>query len=176
MILPTTSPKSSGSSRSGAAASICGGIIFLSAVCFFAVSPSRSSPGPEATEVSLEEKGSRRLDASEPASSSKETATLPNYSGSAGVVLPCSDESTRCAEWTAKGECGRNSIFMHKQCAASCGTCEQLADNGGAQPVVTDGQAERCRNWAASGECRRNPRYMREKCQDACPKNLYDEP
>lgn len=190
MILPTTSPRAS-SSRRGAAAS-ASVVIFLGAMCFFAVSLTRSSPGPVATETSLEENGGRRLDESVPVTtSSKEAATsdaapgglmtggsklaLGGAPGTGSPVLPCSDMSTRCAEWAAKGECGRNSLFMHKQCASSCGTCEALAANGGAQPVAVDGQAERCRSWAASGECKRNPRYMQEKCQDSCPKNLYGD-
>ena len=186
MILPTTSPKASGSSQRGTAASI-GALIFLGAVCFAAVSLSRSSPLPVATEASLEEHAdSRQLDESVvPAAfsaSSNEAAAGGGGTGGtrvpgagAAVALPCSDSSTRCAEWAAKGECGRNSIFMHKQCAASCGTCEAQAANVQPQPeAAAEGQSERCRHWAASGECRRNPRYMQDKCRGACPLTASD--
>jgi hypothetical protein len=185
MILPTTSPSTKGSAQRGTAAGV-GALIFLGAVCFAAVSFSRSSPLPVATEASLDEHGdSRRLDESVPvavSAASHEAAAggggtgVPAGAGAgAAVVLPCSDSSTRCAEWAAKGECGRNSIFMHKQCAASCGTCEaQAANNGRQEPEAAEGQAERCRHWAASGECRRNPRYMQDKCRGACPLTASD--
>jgi hypothetical protein len=36
---------------------------------------------------------------------------------------PCQDVASRCAEWAAAGECVRNTDFMHRRCAYSCGTC-----------------------------------------------------
>ena len=44
----------------------------------------------------------------------------------------CRDKASRCTEWASAGECTRNPTFMHKECAASCGTCLLVLNSGDA--------------------------------------------
>jgi ShK domain-like len=38
----------------------------------------------------------------------------------------CKDEHDNCAFWQSHGECEKNPVYMSKNCAKSCGTCELL--------------------------------------------------
>lgn len=35
----------------------------------------------------------------------------------------CADANENCAAWAQDGECAKNPVFMHFNCASSCGTC-----------------------------------------------------
>ena len=93
----------------------------------------------------------------------------------------CHDTAKRCEEWAAQGECKRNESFMHKQCAASCGTCDKQHEPAASPQVsprrdpVNNQQELRCYAWAMAGECQKNPAYMHRTCKDACEKNANKE-
>ena len=72
-----------------------------------------------------------------------------------------SQHSTKeCSEWAGRGECEKNSAFMHAHCAAWCAT----DSNPG------------CAGWASAGECTRNPVFMGKRCSRSCAMLTQAEP
>jgi hypothetical protein len=39
------------------------------------------------------------------------------------VLKRCVDEHEGCAHWVEQGECARNPMYMHSNCAKACGSC-----------------------------------------------------
>eukprot|EP00112_Aurelia_sp_Birch-Aquarium-sp1_P005834 Seg166.3 transcript_id=Seg166.3/GoldUCD/mRNA.D3Y31 product="putative tyrosinase-like protein tyr-3" protein_id=Seg166.3/GoldUCD/D3Y31 len=77
-------------------------------------------------------------------------------------TVVCKDKSIYCASWARRGECSRNSGWMHQNCKKSCNKC----GNGGG--CTNDNNS--CASWAARGECSRNPGYMHVYCKKSCNK------
>ncbi|XP_031558727.1 putative tyrosinase-like protein tyr-3 [Actinia tenebrosa] len=72
----------------------------------------------------------------------------------------CKDSNTvQCPLWAKRGECEKNKIYMHKNCAKSCKICKVCADNN-----------RKCSKWAEIGECKANPAYMHVNCKKSCNK------
>lgn len=74
-------------------------------------------------------------------------------------TLKCDDSSPECPAWAVSGECESNPMFMHTNCANSCGRC-------GAQ-LCNDANAG-CSEWAQMGECTNNAEFMLTNCPQSC--------
>ena len=44
-----------------------------------------------------------------------------------GVVVPCTDEDSRCNTWAAAGECHNNGEWMQQHCRRACTSCALTA-------------------------------------------------
>ena len=156
-LLPISAPQSSGSSRAYTVAFAATLLFGAGVACVTLLPPSRT-----VGEV-VERAGAVDMAPNTDTIVRRLEAAIPNGSSS------CRDTSGRCADWAKAGECERNSLFMHKECAASCGRCAHA--DALAAPIETakaDAQGLRCAAWAQAGECEKNPRYMSDKCHDVC--------
>ena len=120
-------------------------------------------------------------------------------------ILSCSDENgtcaefsqdgecvlTKCAFWTAGGDCSSNPDYMLQNCILSCDACDNETDtempslspmpsaspdNESNAPAPTASPTKlgcvdenaRCGEWAADDECSSNPDYMQANCKLSC--------
>lgn len=158
-LLPVAAPKASSNSQRWGGA--FGAVIFLGALycCAATMMPSQALES---------DNDGRRL--AENHSAGRSFATEPVV-----AERQCRDTSARCTEWASQGECSRNTLFMHKECAASCKLCTpspamESDANASSPNQLTSAQAQRCAAWAEIGECTKNPRYMYAKCPGVCSK------
>ena len=88
----------------------------------------------------------------------------PRFPGD--FVHPCQDDEPLCPIWASEGECRFNSLYMLRECARSCGTCQSPTTGegegeGGEGAAATAAACvdvqERCGEWADGGECWINP-------------------
>lgn len=194
-LLPISAPASSDASPLRYYGLVVAFLLLLAGGACAAVASTRA-PGGAASPVegevamSLHSPNSPNESVLQPTLLEPATAAATEVITSPPPAKPCKDSNGRCPQWAREGECARNEGFMHRECAASCGTCgQQLATPqprkasapAGAEPpkrdaraaadphnVVLNKQEVRCYAWAAQGECEKNPTYMRDKCKDAC--------
>jgi len=83
------------------------------------------------------------------------------------AVSDCKDDynAKDCANWAAKGECKRNSVWMHVNCRKSCKKCSTTVSD-----CKDNHNKKECKRWAAKGECERNPEWMHVHCKKSCSK------
>jgi hypothetical protein len=60
-----------------------------------------------------------------------------------------------CADWSYKGQCFTNSVYMWSTCPKSCTDTAPDADPA-------------CRQWAREGQCEQNAKFMAESCLSSC--------
>ncbi|XP_069973004.1 putative tyrosinase-like protein tyr-3 [Penaeus vannamei] len=76
----------------------------------------------------------------------------------APLAAGCEDRDARCGRWAGRGECQRNSAWMHVVCRRACAVCDD--------PCLDDHIY--CAFWAEAGECTTNRSFMLRFCKQSC--------
>jgi hypothetical protein len=85
----------------------------------------------------------------------------------------CSNRDDSCIEWARVGECDKNKVFMHGNCAQACGKC---AEGEGGHHAFCGNRDAKCNEWAGKGECDKNAAWMGSNCAKACGKCSIHHP
>jgi hypothetical protein len=126
--------------------------------------------GESETSVKMDRALSEASSTSSSAAEEERAETQSPQAAGAEASPLCQDMVSRCQEWAKQGECKRNTLFMHRECAASCGRCASGArpDISAAPKLPHEPSSPRCTTWARRGECDKNPVYMAQNCGEAC--------